>query len=129
MHEVLCYLKNQTLGFTVPYAHEGTARAYLPDYIVRVRDGGAVTPLGCRPSSELCEGGGGPDLLNLILEVTGEKRKEKVAKVDAARTLWVPAVNNHGGFGRWAFLESTGPWNAKNIIGSHLSSRGAAKPS
>ena len=26
---------------------------------------------------------------------------------------WVPAVNNHGGFGRWAFLEVTDPWDAE----------------
>lgn len=97
MDEVVCYIKNQKLGFNVPYAHEGAERAYLPDYIVRVKDNGS-------------------DLLNLILEVTGEKRREKVAKVDAARTLWVPAINNHGGFGRWAFLEITDPWNAKNAI-------------
>jgi hypothetical protein len=24
-------------------------------------------------------------------------------------THWVPAVNNHGGFGRWAFLEKKRP--------------------
>lgn len=101
MDEVGSYVKNQNLGFTVPYAHEGIERAYLPDYIVRIKDGG-------------------PDLLNLILEVTGEKRKEKMAKVDAARTLWVPAVNNHGGFGRWAFLEITDPWNAKSTIRDFL---------
>ena len=35
------------------------------------------------------------DPLNLIIEVTGEKKKEKAAKVMTARTLWVPAVNNH----------------------------------
>src|SRR5271166_5115761 len=27
------------------------------------------------------------------------------AKVKTARTLWVPAVNNYGAIGRWAFLE------------------------
>lgn len=101
MEEVVCYVKNQNLGFNVPYTHEGTERAYLPDYIVRVKDGG-------------------PDLLNLILEVTGEKRREKFAKVDTARNLWVPAVNNHGGFGRWAFLEITDPWDAKNAIREFL---------
>ena len=36
--------------------------------------------------------------LNLIGEVTGETRKGKAAKVTTAGTLWVPAVNNHGGF-------------------------------
>ena len=40
----------------------------------------------------------------------------KQAKVDTARTLWVPAVNNHGGFGRWAFLEVKDPWDAKTLI-------------
>jgi type III restriction enzyme len=43
--------------------------------------------------------------LNLIIEVTGERKKDKEAKTTTAHTLWVPAVNNHGGFGRWAFLE------------------------
>ncbi|MBO0696899.1 MAG: hypothetical protein J2P46_00760 [Zavarzinella sp.] len=32
-----------------------------------------------------------------ILEETGEKKKEKEAKVE---TLWVPAVNNEGAFAR-----------------------------
>jgi hypothetical protein len=49
--------------------------------------------------------------LDLILEVTGERKKEKEAKTSTARTLWVPAVNNHGGFGRWAFLEITDPYD------------------
>jgi hypothetical protein len=26
------------------------------------------------------------------------------------------AVNNHGDFGRWAFLEISDPWDAKNTI-------------
>ena len=34
----------------------------------------------------------------------------------AARTLWVPAVNNHGGFGRWAVVEVTDPWEAAGVI-------------
>jgi hypothetical protein len=42
-----------------------------------------------------------------------EARKDKAA---AARTLWVPAVNNHSGFGRWAFIEITDPWDAKAPI-------------
>lgn len=101
MAEVLHYVKNQGLGFTIPYTHNGEERTYLPDYIVRVRDG-AEEPL------------------NLIIEVTGEKKKDKEAKVATARDLWAPAVNNHGGLGRWAFLEITDPWNAMNAIRSFL---------
>ncbi len=37
-----------------------------------------------------------------------------------ARTLWVPAVNNHGGFGRWAFVEITDPWDAEHTIRATL---------
>lgn len=79
--------------------YHGEERNYIPDFIVRVDDG--------RSSN---------DLLNLIVEVSGEKRKDKAAKVAAARNLWVPAVNNHGGFGRWAFLEISDPWDAVNTI-------------
>ena len=61
------------------------------------------------------------DVLNLIVEVTGEARKDKAAKVATARTLWVPAVNNHGGFGRWAFVEVTDPWDAQRTIRAALS--------
>ena len=57
-----------------------------------------------------------PDLLNLIIEVSGEPRKDKAARTSTARTLWVPAVNNHGGFGRWAIFEVRDPWNAKTEL-------------
>lgn len=49
-------------------------------------------------------------------EVSGQARKDKAVKVSTAQTLWVPAINNQGGFGRWAFLEVTDPWDVKNII-------------
>jgi type III restriction enzyme len=101
MDEVVCYVKNHNLGFTIPYTFEGEDRNYMPDFIVRVNDGKE-------------------DLLNLIVEVTGEKKKDKAAKVSTARNLWVPAVNNHGGFGRWAFLEIADPWDAKNTIRAFL---------
>jgi len=48
--------------------------------------------------------------------VSGEARKDKASKVAAARTLWVPAINNHGGFGFWAFVEVTDPWAAQGTI-------------
>ena len=67
------------------------------------------------------DGHGPDDLLNLLLEITGEKKKDKAAKVATACTLWVPAINNHGGFGRWAFLEIDDPWNAKNVIRKRMS--------
>lgn len=60
------------------------------------------------------------DLLNLILEVTGKRKKDKAAKVSPARTLWIPVVNNEGSFGLWAFLEISDPWDATNPIRTFL---------
>ncbi len=53
-------------------------------------------------------GRGLADLLNLILEVSGQKKKEKEATVRTAKATWVPGFNNLGTFGRWAFLEIDG---------------------
>ncbi len=103
MPEVIRYVKNQNLGFTIPYTVDGEQRNYVPDFIAIIRD---------REDEE--------DVLNLIIEVTGEKKKEKEAKVQTAKTLWVPAVNNHGQLGRWDFLEISDPWDAVNLIRSHV---------
>jgi type III restriction enzyme len=96
---VRAYVKNQGLGFTIPYTLNGEERQYIPDFIARIDDGH-----------------GADDLLNLIVEVSGEAKKDKAAKTATARTLWVPAINAHGGFGRWAFVEVTDPWDAQNTI-------------
>lgn len=103
MDEVVCYVKNHNLGFTIPYTINGEERGYIPDFIVRLDD--------------RC---GSDNLLNLLVEVSGEARKDKAAKVATARNLWIPAINNHGGFGRWAFLEITDPWDAQNTIRAFL---------
>ena len=60
------------------------------------------------------------ELLNLIVEVSGEKKREKAAKTAAARNLWIPAINNQGEFGKWAFIEISDPWDAKNTIRAEL---------
>ncbi len=96
---VISYVKNHNLGFMIPYTYNGDSHNYIPDFIIRVNDGyGKDNPL------------------NLILEVTGKKEAKKEAKVLTARNLWVPAVNNHGGFGRWAFTEISDPWDVKNTL-------------
>ena len=57
MDEVKAYVKNQNLGFKIPYTHEGQPGRYYPDYLVRVDDGH-----------------GPDDLLNLIVEISGRER-------------------------------------------------------
>lgn len=112
MEEVDAYAKNEHLGFTIPYTIDGEERNYLPDFVVRWRD-----PQGEHAGPE---GGHTGPPLHVILEVTGERKKDKEAKVATARRLWVPAVNNHGGFGLWAFVEVRDPWDAKHLIRAAL---------
>jgi type III restriction enzyme len=69
------------------------------------------------------DGHGADDLLNVIVEVSGEQRKDKAAKVSTARSLWIPAVNNCGQFGRWEFIQISDPWDAKNTIRAVLAER------
>ena len=103
MDEVICYVKNEHVGFTIPYTLNGEEHSYIPDFIARMDDGH-----------------GADDPLNLILEVTGEKKKDKAAKVATAKSLWAPSVNNQGEFGRWGFVEITDPWDAANAIREFL---------
>lgn len=103
MPEVSRCVKNHNLGFTIPYTLGGEEKNYIPDFIVCIDDEHGPT-----------------DLLKLIVEVTSEKKKDKAAKVATARTLWIPAINIHSGFGRWAFIEINDPWNAQNAIRDSL---------
>jgi type III restriction enzyme len=76
------YVKNHGLGFDVPYVFMGDERAYRPDFIVHWDDGH-------------------PDPLQMIVEIKGFRGPDAQAKKDTLGSLWVPAVNNDGRFGRW----------------------------
>jgi type III restriction enzyme len=109
MDEVKAYLKNQNLGFKIPYTHEGRPGNYYPDYLLRIDDGRGMA-----------------DLLNLVVEISGQELQDKEAKVDTASKLWVPAVNAEGTFGRWAFLEIRDPWVAQTLLQGVLERRSHA---
>ena len=83
---VIAYAKNQALGFDIPYLDAGVMRRYVPDFLVRLDDGGDLP-------------------LNLILEVKGLRDESDKAKAQTTRDLWVPGINALGGFGRWGFAE------------------------
>jgi type III restriction enzyme len=101
MPEILAYAKNQNLNFEVPYLM-GIERHYRPDFIVAVDDGDPVGPL------------------NLIVEIKGYRGRDAAAKADTMKRLWVPAVNNHGDFGRWSFLEITQEYDVADTIRAHV---------
>jgi type III restriction enzyme len=97
MPDVLSYVKNQNLGFTIPYEHQGVAHPYIPDFIVKIE----------MPDKSI---------LHLVLEVTGKKDDKKTMKVKTARKFWVPAINNMERFGKWAFLEIQDIHETQNLI-------------
>ena len=87
---VKAYVKNHNLGLEVPYRSGSETRTYLPDFIVRIDDGR-----------------GDDDLLNLIVEIKGYRGEDAKDKKTTMDTYWVPGVNHHGDYGRWAFAEFT----------------------
>lgn len=76
---VVSYVKNERLGFLIPYEWEEKPHNYWPDFIVRLTNG-----------------------LNLIIEIKGRETEQDRQKYAAAQR-WVSAVNNDGRFGTWAF--------------------------
>ena len=77
---VAAYVKNDHLGFTIPYAYQGRSRQYLPDYLVRLQ------PLENDEETR-----------TLIVEVSGGHKPPGPTKekAETTRDLWLPAVNNH----------------------------------
>jgi len=86
---VISWVKNAFLDFRIPYTNkEGQEKIYYPDFIVRARTDAGET-------------------INLVLEVTGQKRN-KTEKVWAAKNRWVPAANcirEQHKWDRWDFIE------------------------
>lgn len=115
MDEVVRYVKNEGLGFSIPYSFEGQQRNYIPDFIAHV-------DVGANDGSTQ----GAP--LQLIIEVSGEAKKDKARKAETAREFWVPAVNTHGGFGRWSYVEVIDPYNAASDIRGHLAKLAETAP-
>ena len=72
--------------FPIRYGSE--VRTYIPDFIVLVDDGQ-----------------GGDDLLHLVVEIKGYRGEDAKDKKNTMDAYWIPGVNNHGSYGRWAFAE------------------------
>ncbi len=71
------WVKNDHLGFEIPYIFNGGEHKYRPDFLVRLSN------------DEI-----------LVIEIKGEEDQKDKVKREAMRE-WVRAVNQHGGFGRW----------------------------
>jgi len=76
---VAAFVKNQGLGFAIPYLHAGGDHEYIPDFIVKLENG-----------------------VNLILETKGHDDLEHIKAQAAER--WVRAVNADGRHGEWRYV-------------------------
>ena len=99
--QVAAYVKNDHLGFTIPYVHKGRTHSYVPDFLLRLQ----------RQDGEEFD-------RTLIVEVSGGQKSPgpTTAKAETARNSWCAAVNNHGGFGRWGYIEITTMLDARDRL-------------
>jgi hypothetical protein len=80
--DVIAYVKNERLGFSVTYHESNRPRQYFPDFLVRVRDAGGERWW--------------------IAETKGEIHPNTILKSEAAK-LWCERMTRSGA-GEWGFL-------------------------
>ncbi|MCB1156348.1 MAG: DEAD/DEAH box helicase family protein [Leptospiraceae bacterium] len=84
--KVISYVKNQNLGFEVPYRFGSENRVYLPDFIVLIENKKG-------------------EIIHLVVEIKGYRREDAKEKKSFIETYWIPGVNHLGSFGKWTFAE------------------------
>ncbi len=89
---VSAWVKNDHLDFKVRYLYRGAARNFVPDYLIRFRNG-----------------------TTLVLEVKGQDSEQNRAK-RAAMDIWMRAVNEQGGFGQWSFAVVFEPARIRDAV-------------
>lgn len=82
---VVKWVKNDRLGFHIPYRHNNISHRYEPDFIVELDTG-----------------------MRLIIETKGQYLDDSDRKAKAAER-WVQAVNFDGRFGVWHYVVVTDP--------------------
>jgi len=93
--QVAAWAKNDHLGFEVTYLFQGGVHKFRPDFLVRLANG-----------------------TKLVLEVKGQDSQQDRAK-RGYLAEWVLAVDEHGGFGRWAADVSLSPSDLPDILARH----------
>ena len=98
--KVVSYVKNDHLGFQIYYLWNGSRRRFLPDFLVRLKNG-----------------------KTLVLEIKGVDDDQNRAK-RAALMTWVKGVNQKGGFGVWTADVAFEPWQICEIVEHHAEPMG-----
>lgn len=91
--KVRAFVKNEGLGFGIPYFHDGETREYIPDFIVALETGE-----------------------RLIWETKGYDPLQEIKRCAAER--WVAAVNAGGKHGKWRYLMTKSAGDINSVIGA-----------
>lgn len=97
------WVKNDHLGFAIPYRKRDIAAKYLPDFVVTLDSG-----------------------LRVIVEVKGRRDDEADVKAKAAER-WVEAVNATAAHGRWAYVLVEDPQRLSRVIDALVTEDGASE--
>lgn len=89
---VSAWVKNDHLGFEIPYIYKGVVLKYRPDFIIRLKTDDY-----------------------LVLETKGQDTQQDRTKREFLDE-WVRAVNGRGGFGKWQWAVSKSPPDVKIIL-------------
>lgn len=103
---VRAYVKNEGLGFEVPYRTGTKAGIYRPDFIFLLDDGK-----------------GEDDPLHIVVEIKGYRREDASDKASTMENYWIPGVNSLGTLGRWAFIELGGAYGMEGGFDARRSIR------
>ena len=57
---------------------------------------------------------GQPTQQEVIVEIKGYRQEDAKIKKTTMDSYWIPGVNNHGSYGRWAFAEFTDVWEMQD---------------
>ena len=89
---VKAWVKNERLGFDIPYRHGQTMHLHTPDFLVALSDG-----------------------TNLVVEVKGLEREQDRSKEAGARR-WIQAVNHWGKLGVWRYAKLYNPHQVEGVL-------------
>jgi len=99
------FVKNASLGFAIPYLHNGQMHDYVPDFIIRLK---------------------GDPPVHLILETKGYDPLEDVKRAAAER--WVAAVNAEGTYGQWRYALAKKTTEVAELISRFARQAGLKEP-
>ena len=91
--DVVAWVKNDHLAFTIPYIHKGLMRSYFPDFVIKYKGN-----------------------KYLLLEIKGKEREQDQTKCDSAK-LWCEALNtDKESWGEWQFRVVKNKPTVKDLI-------------